>query len=604
MPYTIVKQNGLFCVHKKNEDGTAGKKIACHATQKEAVAQIGAIESAEKILAEKSINDVILAHSDILREVVYVLIGKNQLDDARKIIKKITTPYHKVELLVSLAEHYAWNGDRETALSVLQEAEKLARKEENANVRPYRLASVATALARIGYVDEALIIAQGLETQISQEHGKLLLEYIKARSDFDTSEWSGAAANWPSTEAYCQDCLIDLNEAGQEKVQAKCKLPFRKHGASKWNINALRAMGSGARGLAAVNAPADAKRAAARKIAGKWRSAFGKEPPVSITRYVGEKSFVSFKQDKEGNTWFIGLFSNKFKDRQNEILSEAAHQEYVKWVIESGVRPQVTLFHMPRAVPGFWYQVMKSYEKGMINTSTLNNLLKDFYKEYAITEAEKVFYVNGFVGVAGRVYPDRLAWVNNIAAKAEDIGMSHGFIPAERDGNIYTKYRSFEFSVLPKSWAANVWTKANLVEVAEMPLEQEVAEFLNEIQEGTAEQVEQQTGEMEQELEAKGVEFKATDLITQVVEQMKFDEFVQVLGDRLTTLTEKLNAMEARLKEMERSEDEKIASRYQPNWQQFLTPASKSESNVDEEKKEQPEIFDFLSHPAFSGGKW
>ena len=137
-----------------------------------------------------------------------------------------------------------------------------------------------------------------------------------------------------------------------------------------------------------------------------------------------------------------------------------------------------------------------------------------------------------------------------------------------------------------------------------MPLEQEIAEFLNEIQEGTAEQVEQQTGEMEQELEAKGVEFKATDLITQVVEQMKFDEFVQVLGDRLTTLTEKLNAMEARLKEMERSEDEKIASRYQPNWQQFLTPASKSESNVDEEKKEQPEIFDFLSHPAFSGGKW
>jgi hypothetical protein len=48
MPYTIKpNENGEHCVHKKNPDGSVGKKIACHDTKDEAVAQIGAIESSE-----------------------------------------------------------------------------------------------------------------------------------------------------------------------------------------------------------------------------------------------------------------------------------------------------------------------------------------------------------------------------------------------------------------------------------------------------------------------------------------------------------------------------------------------------------------------------
>jgi hypothetical protein len=119
MPYTIVEEDGKYCVHKQNVDGSAGERIACHDTKQGAINQIGAIESNEK-----------------------------------------------------------------------------------------------------------------------------------AESDFDTSEWDGSASNWSSTEAYCRDCLIDLNE-GDEKVQSKCKLPFRKEGSTKWNINALKTMATG-RGLSAV----------------------------------------------------------------------------------------------------------------------------------------------------------------------------------------------------------------------------------------------------------------------------------------------------------------------------------------------------------------
>jgi hypothetical protein len=58
---------------------------------------------------------------------------------------------------------------------------------------------------------------------------------------------------------------------------------------------------------------------------------------------------VTFKQDKNGDWWFIGLYSNKFKDREEEIISEEAHREYTEWARSKGIKPQITLFHMPRA---------------------------------------------------------------------------------------------------------------------------------------------------------------------------------------------------------------------------------------------------------------
>jgi len=49
MPYTIVSQDGKFCVYKKDpDDGPTGETLGCHDTQEDAVAQIGAVESQEK----------------------------------------------------------------------------------------------------------------------------------------------------------------------------------------------------------------------------------------------------------------------------------------------------------------------------------------------------------------------------------------------------------------------------------------------------------------------------------------------------------------------------------------------------------------------------
>lgn len=53
MPWTIVHTGNEYCVHKENEDGTAGEKVACHASRAEAESQLRALYSALEAEAMK-----------------------------------------------------------------------------------------------------------------------------------------------------------------------------------------------------------------------------------------------------------------------------------------------------------------------------------------------------------------------------------------------------------------------------------------------------------------------------------------------------------------------------------------------------------------------
>lgn len=84
--------------------------------------------------------------------------------------------------------------------------------------------------------------------------------------------WDGSASRWPDTASFCKSCLIDLNEAGKDKVQSNCKLPIREPNGDV-NSNALGAAAAalaGARG-GLKGVPPAAKKAAARKL----RAAYG-----------------------------------------------------------------------------------------------------------------------------------------------------------------------------------------------------------------------------------------------------------------------------------------------------------------------------------------
>lgn len=104
---------------------------------------------------------------------------------------------------------------------------------------------------------------------------------------FTDKSWDGSASKYRDTDAYCGAYLIDLNEPGADKIQAKCKLPVKEPDGT-YNRNALRAAAAalmGARG--GVQAPAAEKAKAARKILRLMREA-GIEPGESLKRLAGE----------------------------------------------------------------------------------------------------------------------------------------------------------------------------------------------------------------------------------------------------------------------------------------------------------------------------
>jgi hypothetical protein len=58
-------------------------------------------------------------------------------------------------------------------------------------------------------------------------------------SKFTDKPWDGAASGYKDTDAYCAACLIDLNEPGADKAQAKCKLPVQEPDGT-YNKGAIR----------------------------------------------------------------------------------------------------------------------------------------------------------------------------------------------------------------------------------------------------------------------------------------------------------------------------------------------------------------------------
>ncbi len=53
MPWMIKKEDDMYCVHKENEDGTAGEKVKCHPSEEQAKAHMRAMYSAMENEAKK-----------------------------------------------------------------------------------------------------------------------------------------------------------------------------------------------------------------------------------------------------------------------------------------------------------------------------------------------------------------------------------------------------------------------------------------------------------------------------------------------------------------------------------------------------------------------
>lgn len=188
-----------------------------------------------------------------------------------------------------------------------------------------------------------------------------------------------------------------------------------------------------------------------------------------------DPSVVVFKDEATGQWWMLGVYSNRFEDREKDILSEESHLEYAKWFQDSGIEPVVTLLHYPRMPKGFWEKVWQDHNEDI---PTLNKIIEAVYQDFAVAKAVRVTPLNGFTLVASKVIPGKEQIAQNLAAMSKDLGMSHGFIVLEKAAKVIGKYRTFEFTNLPKERAANVFTQPFFTEVKDMAFPPEDREFL------------------------------------------------------------------------------------------------------------------------------
>lgn len=290
-----------------------------------------------------------------------------------------------------------------------------------------------------------------------------------SKESYDSSPWDGSASQWKTAAAYCSDCLIDTNPAGSEKSKDKCHLPYRKPGSKAINKNALRAMASGGRGIKAVKGiTADQKKKAAKWIVEHWKAAFDRPAPDSMHRMAGmkaptaaDKSSVSFFKDRAGQWWVVMMYSNKWEDREDDILSEKSHKDFSDWVNKTKFRPMITLFHQPVLPDEFWLKAWKKYKNDI---PKLQEVVRRVYRDTgaAIGEVERVSYLNGFALMLGKIYPEKVEVAKRLS-KMKGLGNSHVFVATDfkrrkDSGIIVNEYRSFEGSILPRRRAANLVT--------------------------------------------------------------------------------------------------------------------------------------------------
>lgn len=143
-----------------------------------------------------------------------------------------------------------------------------------------------------------------------------------------------------------------------------------------------------------------------------------------------ESGSVALFKSTDGNLYWVGVPTNKFQDRENDIFSDVSHRKLVK-AIESGEVEQPDLY--------IWH------------------------KKPAVGKATWVDYdERGFLVAGGIIHKEYEDLVLNLLANADEpIGMSQGIytknIKRDEEGTII-EYFPFEFTFLPQQHAANLLT--------------------------------------------------------------------------------------------------------------------------------------------------
>jgi len=322
---------------------------------------------------------------------------------------------------------------------------------------------------------------------------------------------------------------------------------------------AAQQISEGGEGAADAKAAMPKIRAAAKK--------FGIE--MSMKK---DRNAIIVEKDASGSWRWIGWVTNNFEDTDHDIITEVAHKEYVEYLDKN---PEMAPVFMTWHTPG-----------------TARESLPDFWT-----------YESGFLIMSGKL-TEKEAEVLLKAATITDLGMSHGTLVLSRDPQdrrAITKYRMYEDSDLPLENAANPFTALEILsKEADMNKLDYLAQFVGK--ERAIELIEQ-TATAQKELKDAGVVSKeAPAPVPPVVEKTALvdENLIKELMGRLTTeldlpalsdfvtkaqeAMEKVEVLEAALKELSISEDDRLADKIAPPiatlaWSQ-KNRASESEKTI------------------------
>jgi hypothetical protein len=234
--------------------------------------------------------------------------------------------------------------------------------------------------------------------------------------------------------------------------------------------------------------------------------------PLGAAGTAGLKEALCIVKQADGRMRWYARYSNNFKDRDGEIITEAAHKEYIDWAASGGVYPELWLWHTPGTRFG---------------------------------QADWLDYADGFTHASGLVddTDGAVAVVESIRGK--ELGVSHGMLCSQQ-GNLITKYRSFEFSVLPLE-RASVWTTSFDIAGKEiqMAFTPEKRTFLvSALGEDRVKALEANTDAAVGALKQLGVEYKSAEAVEAVAVEQASEGFKTLAGQisELTGMVKELAA--------------------------------------------------------------
>ncbi len=253
--------------------------------------------------------------------------------------------------------------------------------------------------------------------------------------------------------------------------------------------------------------------------------------------------------------WWLGIYSNMFRDRERDILAEKAHAEFAEHCVETGEYPVLRLFHTPGTDIG---------------------------------ETKQITTHEGFAIAAGTINPGMEALAHKLE-KSGALAMSHGFryrvVDKSADG-VVSQYRTFEISVLPAGAAANSLTGWSLTQ--EENMEPKAKEwFVELLGESETAALEASLAKARTKAVADGIDFKsmATLLLEDpepetspvkvvavkveadgtegaIVEQIA--EAFKMFNETLTTIATSVQSNAEAITALQQSDDQKLAAKIMP----------------------------------------